>query len=372
MKIRFYRNDLIDIVNIVSKAISSKSVLPILSALKIIATTDGTVTFEATCIAMSIKHTAPAQVKQGGEIAVEARIFSEIIKRFSDNEIDFESDAEYVIQLKSGKSKFKIQGLSADEFPQTAEIENKYNFMMSPLLLQSIIRRSVPFAAESEGKKPVLQGVLFDIKNNELYVVASDGLRLSYIPTHLHIDNDDKQFIIPAQVLKNMPKFEGNNNITVISDGRCMLFKYGNYSVKISLLEGIYLSYEKILQQDTKIIIRVSKNDMINSIERVGLIANSDSLLDGKKFSRPPAIINISGGKVEISCETNKGTVKDIINAEIDGDDLKIGFNCSFFKDALQSYSSDMVTMEMSTPTSACIMKDIDGSVHLILPVRFR
>lgn len=372
MKIRFYRNDLIDIVNIVSKAISSKSALPILSALKIRAATDGTVTFEATCIAMSIKHTAQAQVEQGGEIAVEARMFSEIIKRFSGNEIDFESDAEYVIQLKSGKSKFKIQGLSADEFPQTTEIENKYNFTISPLLLQSLIKRSVPFAAESEGKKPVLQGVLFDIKNNELYVVASDGLRLSYIPTHLHIDSEDKQFIIHAQVLKDMPKFEGDSDITVISDGRCMLFEYGNYSVKTCLLEGIYLSYEKLLKQNTKIKITVFKNDMLNSIERVALMANSDSLLDGKKFSRPPAIINISGGKVEISCETNKGTVKDVINAEIDGDDLKIGFNCSFLKDALQSYSSDKVTMEMSTPTSACIMKDADNSIYLVLPVRLR
>ncbi len=371
MKIRFLKDEMIESVGIVSKAISSKSILPILSTIKITAAVSGYVTVEASCISMSIKHTIQAQVEQGGEIAVEARMFGEIIKRLPGDMIDFDSDADYVIRMKGGKSNFKIQGLSAAEFPATNEIENKYGFTISQNVLQSIIKKTIPFAAQGEGKKPILQGVLFDIRENELYAVASDGLRLTYIETHLHTDVEDKKIVIPAETLKNLPKF-GKDDIEVVSDGRNMLFRYENCEITASLLDGEYLDYKRILQQETKIKVSVNKSDFLHSIDRVALIANSDNMLDGKKFNKPPARMNIKDGKIEITCVTNKGDVTDMVDAEINGGELIIGFNCDYIRDALNAYTEDTVTMEMSTPTSACILVDADGSKYMVLPVRMK
>ena len=149
------------------------------------------------------------------------------------------------------------------------------------------------------------------------------------------------------------------------------MFDFDNYQLYSRLLEGEFLKYEALLATSNSIKIRVDKQSIIDSLERANLIINDDMI--GKTDNKMPAKLNITGSKVEISCQTSRGYVNDTVIVEHEGGDIVIGFNCRFMIDALNACEDENVIMEFSAPTSGCFIKPDDGSskyTYMVLPVR--
>lgn len=364
-----------NIVNIVQKAIGSKTSHPILECIKIEAQGDGNIVFTSNSIELCIEYSDEMNVYESGSVALPSKIFGEIIRRLPDGDVNITVDPKnFITDIECGKSIFNIQGMASNEFPPVPIVDEEYRVKLSQKELKQIIRKVYPFISQVETRKPVLTGALFDFKMNGLNVVATDSHRLAVIKAKSENITSEKKFVIPGITLSKISQILGDDEdamVDIIVSDKHILFDFGNYQVYSRLLEGEFLKYEVILSAANSIKLKADKQSIINSLERANLIINDD--LSAKTENKMPVKLNIAYNKIDISCKTVKGYVNDCVEVEHEGGDLTIGFNCRFMLDALNSCDDDNVCMEFSAPTSGCFIRPEDESdkyTYMVLPVR--
>lgn len=376
MKLNCDKQQLLEIVNTVQKAISPKSTMPILECIKIDASGDGNVIFTGNNLDLCIEYKTECDVTTGGTVALTSKMFGEIIRRLPEGSvlIDVKDDNNAnITKIKCGVSEFNIQGISSDEYPAVPVLDAKYSFKLTQNALKKLIRKTISFVSLNEGKKPILTGALFEIKNNYLNVVASDGHRLAVVKEEIKENIEDNKFVIPGATLRELLKIlkDEEESVEIFVSDRNVLFDFGSFKVYTRLLEGDFLKYEAIISAVNTINVKVEKKYIIDSLERAMLLINDD--ISAKSENKVPVKFNIAYDKIDVSCLTGKGQVNDTVNVELDGGELLIGFNCRFLLDALSACDEEKVLMEFSAPTSGCFIKSLneDNSyVYMVLPVR--
>lgn len=374
MKLVCSKPQLVDIINTVQRAIAPKTALPILECIKIDASGDGNVVFTGNNIDICIEYNSECQVSEGGTIALASKMFGEIVRKLPDGDVTISvNPSNYVTKISSGSSKFNIQGIAPDEFPDAPILDEKFRFSLSQSSLKRLIRKTIAFVAQNEGKKPVLTGALFEIKNNYLNVVASDGHRLAVVKEEIKESVDNNKLIVPGMTLRELIKIlkDEDEKVEIIVSDRTVLFDFGNFQLYSRLLDGEFLKYEAIISAVNTISVVAEKRYIIDSLERALLLINDD--ISAKSENKVPVRFNIAYDKIDVSCITGKGQVNDTVPVELDGGELLIGFNCRFMLDALTACDEDKVKMEFSAPTSGCFIRSADGDesyIYMILPVR--
>ncbi len=373
MKLYCDKSELVEIVNTVSKAISPKSTIPVLECMKIDAYANKGVIFTGNNMDICIEYQKGFRVEEGGSIALASKIFGEIVRKLPDGEVLINVDEENdVTKIKCGVSEFNIQGLRTNEYPEPPKIEEKFNFFLSQQDIKNLIKKTISFISQNEGKRPALTGALFEIKNDKLNVVTSDGHRLAVVEKEINQNIPDAKFIIPGTALRELFKIlrDDEENIKIIVADRYAMFEFGEFKFFTRLLDGDFLKYEAIVNATNTIKINVETSVLKESLERALLLINEDAAVMN---NRVPVKFNIGFDKIEVSSMTGKGKVNDVISAKIDGDNLIIGFNCRFLLDALAACEEEEIVMEMSSPNSGCFIRSTDEKnnyLFMILPVR--
>lgn len=367
------KNELNDILNIVQRAVTPKSTLPVMECIKIDCN-HNTVVFTGNNLELCIEYKADIEVREGGCIALPSKIFGDIARKLPDGNVTLSVNEENnVTKIKGGISEFNIQGLISNEFPEPPAIEEKYSFTVEEYKLKNIIKRLIPFVAVTEGKRPTLTGSLFEIKKNEMTVVASDGHRLGVVKETIKDNDEDMKFIIPGSTLRELLKIlrDDESQVKVTVSDKHVMLEFEHFKVFTRLIDGDYLRYEPIIAANNTIRMEVNSHELRDSLERAMLIINDD---DTSPDKRMPVRLSIGYDKIEVSCMTSKGKVNDAINAKIEGGELVIGFNCRFLIDAIASCDEEKIEIDLSTPVSGCFMRSLDEKksnyVFMILPVR--
>lgn len=373
MKLSCSKELLMDIVNTVQKAISPKSVLPILECMKIDAHGNGNIKVTGYNTDICIEYNTVCNVEMGGEIALTSKMFGEIVRRLPDGQVYITVNPENkVTKIKCGVSEFNISGVESRDYPNPPELEEKLRFTLDQAVLKNIIRKTISFSAQAEGKRPILTGILFEIKNNVLNVVASDGHRLALVKEELKINIEDTKFIVPAQNIRELLKLlKDEEQVEIILSSRHVLFEFENFSFYSRLMEGEFLKYDAVMAATNSIICTVEKKEINACLERAMLLINEDAVSSSSR--RSPVRINIDEDSMDITCITSRGQVSDSVNIKKDGTNLEIGFNCRFLLDALASCDEDFVKMEFTTALGGCYVKPVDENLmysFMILPVR--
>lgn len=375
MKIVCSKELLNKIVGVVQKAIGAKTSYPILECIKIETSVDGTVIFTANSIELCIEYTAEMPVYESGSVALPSRIFGEIVRRLPDGDVIINSSAKnFVTDIECDQSKFNIQGMSPQEFPSVPIVDEHFETVISQGDLKQIVRKVSPFISQTESRKPVLTGALFEFNNDMLTVVGTDSHRLAVVRSSVPDINGARKLVIPGLTLSKLSQLLSDSEedqVRMVASDKNILFDFGKFQVYSRLLEGEFLRYEVILSASNSIKLRADKQSIINSLERASLIINDE--LSSKTENKMPVRLNISSGRIDISCKTSKGYVNDSVRVEQEGGDLLIGFNCRFMLDALNACDEDSVVMELSVPTGGCFVRPEDGSdryTYMILPVR--
>lgn len=363
---RFFCNPkaLMNSISIVQKAVSAKSTLPILKGIYLEAF-DQSLRLVATDMELGIDHVMDANIISEGSIVVDSRLFGEIIRRLPDSDVEISLEENNELLIKCASSKFNILSYDSSEFPQLPQIEEEQTYEISQDLFKNMIRQTVFATAEDEAR-PILTGVLLEIEENILNMVALDGYRVALRKGKIE-SNLNNKVVIPGKTLNEINRImsgEKDEKIEISLTNNHALFTVNSTKLISRLLEGEFINYNQVIPKEYKSRVKVKAKELQNSIERASLL--------GKEGRNNLVKFTIMDGKMIINSNSELGNVHEEIEIELEGEDLQIAFNSKYFIDALRVVDDDIVYLEFTTNLSPGIIKPItnDNIIYLVLPVR--
>ena len=354
-------------IAVTSRAVAQKSSIPALEGLLIHA--DQQLTISGYNMQTGIRTNVFANVVEGGDIVLNARLFGDIIRRMPDDMITFTADEKMMVHVSCGDADFDILGLSAADYPDLPEVEDEYAVSMQQKVLRSMIEE-VAFAVSTNESRPVHTGALFEIADMSLSMVAVDGFRLAFRREKLEkLEGGAFSFVCPGSALSEVKSICGDTEdlVTVTLGKRHILFEIGDTQLICRRLEGEFLDYKNAIPRKNPIQIVAETKALIESIDRVSVVI-SDKL-------KSPVRCLFDVDRVYLSARTGNGEAKDICPISGDGQQLEIGFNNRYLMDALRYAPADKVHLQLNTGISPCIITPVEGGdefLYMVLPVRLK
>lgn len=368
MKIVCKKSDLLNSVNIVLRAVSSKTTLPILECIVIDVSKDN-IRLISNDMELAIETIVKGEIvdhSTNNIIAINAKVFSEIIRKLSDSDVTVETDDNFMVTITCEKAKFNIAGKSADEFPTLPRIEKNKSVVLSQFVLKEVIRQTVFSISDNENNK-LMTGELFEINENIMRVYSLDGHRISIRKITLQENYDSLKVIVPGKTLIEISKIlsgEYADQVTLYFTDKHIMFEMEDTIILSRLIEGEYYKINQMLSNDYETKITVNKKELYNCIDRSTLLI--------KESEKKPIIVGVKDNNMELRINSNIGSMKEEIDIVKEGKDILIGFNPKFLMDVLRVVDDDEVTIYMINPKSPCFIKDREENyIYLILPVNF-
>ncbi len=366
MKFKCDKAQLTEAVANVSRMISTKSSIPSLEGVQIKAY-GNTLKLTGYDMEAGITTQLAATIEQEGEIVLSARLFLDMIRKMTAEEIWVSAGEKYLTEITGGSTQFTILGTPSDEFPELPEIQEGTGITIQQPVLKSMIDQTL-FAVASNDTKPVHTGSLFDIEDGHFTVVSVDGYRLALRKTDVNT-KEKLSFVVPGKTLGEISKLldqDSESQAELMVSGRHIVFHIGVYSVVSRLLEGEFLEYKNSIPQGSKSQVRISTRKFMDCVERASLLI-SDRL-------RSPLRILFGTDKITLSCSTSLGKSYDEMECSLEGEGVEMGFNNKYLLDALKAAESDEVRIELSGPLSPIKILPPQGDdyLFLVLPVRLK
>lgn len=376
MKFNILRDRLLDGLNDVMKAVSSKTTIPILTGIKIDVTNEG-MRLTGSDADITIQTFIPVEedgqeiihVAETGSIVVQARMFNEIVRKLPTNEVEIQVTAGLQTHIRSGKSVFHLIGSDAAEYPLLPELTEDQQFTIPADLLKTIIRETV-FAVATSESRPVLTGVNWKIKNDALICVATDSHRLARRKVNLEdLPEVEHSVVIPGKSLNELNKVleDSTNLVQIVITSQQVLFKTGEVLFFSRLLEGNYPDTSRLIPEEYQTNITINGKALLQAIDRASLVARGDrnnvvrfEILDGQS-------VEVSSNSPEI------GKVQEEIPVEqLEGESLKISFSAKYMMEALKAIDGQDVVIQFTGAMRPFILRSVhdDAILQLILPVR--
>lgn len=376
MKFDIMRDRLLDALNDVMKAVSSKTTIPILTGIKIDVTKEG-IQLTGSDADITIQTFIPVEedgeqlinVTEIGSIVLQARMFNEIIRKLPTNDVVIEVSNGLQTQIRSGKSEFHLIGSDASEYPLLPEVSTEHQFSIPADLLKSIIRETV-FAVATSESRPVLTGVNWQIQEDELACIATDSHRLARRKTKLeNLPADVNAIVIPGKSLNELNKIleDSTNPVEIVMTNQQVLFKTEHVLFFSRLLEGNYPDTTRLIPEEFKTSVTIDGKSLLQAIDRASLLAREDR-------NNVVRFETLEGNVVEISSNSPEiGKVEEQIQvAAIEGEELKISFSAKYMMEALKAIDGQDVFIQFTGAMRPFIIKSVDDDsiLQLILPVR--
>ncbi len=370
MKIVCYKDKIIKAINSVVKGVASKTTMPILEGI-LIQTNDNEIKLTTYDLEIGIEYIMECEVEEQGSTVVNAIMFSEIIRKLPDTEIHISVNENNLLEIECEGSHYKLATMNPEEFPELPKIEIENSIEIDQNVLKNMIRKTI-FATSTEESRPIFTGCLFEIENNKLSLVAVDGFRLALRTIFLTKQTNDFNAVIPGKTLVEVNKILSDSFEPVkigVSKNQA-LFEMDNCKIVTRILDGEFLNYKNVIPSNWETRIRVNKNNIQNSFERISLISAS-SMEKEKKY---PVKVQVDIGKVVISCTNQTGDAKEELFVSTEGKNLEAGFNPKYFLDALKAIEDEDVFIEFGSSISPCLVKSVENNdyVYMILPIRLK
>ena len=354
-------------LNTVSKAVSSRTTLPVLKGICLEAAENGTLTLKASDLEISIQKEIETEVQEVGSAVVVSKLFSDIIRKLPNEDITVETNENGTVTISTGSSEFTVVTLPTDEFPNIKDNEEvKEKLVFDSGIFRSMVGKT-SFAASIDESKGVLVGILTEIDEESVSMVALDGFRLALSREDMK-SSGKSSFIISAKIMNEISKIisedEDAEELEISLGVKRAVFRIGNTEVILRLMEGEYIKYRDIIPDDSTTVVRAGRELLLESIERASLLA---------KEGRNNLIrMSIKDGLITITSRSEEGNVREEVAVEKTGDDLDIGFNSKFMMDVLKVTGDEEISLCFKTGTSPCVVRPVSGNAYeyLILPVR--
>lgn len=370
MKIICEKDKLLKALNSVTKAVASKTTMPILEGI-LIQTNQTQIKFTSYDLEIGIEYIMEAEVEQEGSTVVNAIMFSEIIRKLPSTEINIIVNDKNLLVIECEGSLYKLATMNPDEFPELPKINVENSITIDQNTLKNMIRKTI-FAVSMEENRPIFTGCLFEITENKLNVVAIDGFRLAWNSTYLPEKTNNFKAVIPGKTLNEINKIilDSFDTVTIGVSKNQALFEMENCKIVTRLLDGEFLNYASVIPQNWETRIRINKTALQDCFERISLISAS-TIEKEKKY---PVKVLVDIGKVTISCTNQTGDAKEELYVATEGKNVEAGFNPKYFLDALKVIEDEEVFVDFGTNISPCVIRPIDEGdyTYMILPIRLK
>ena len=312
MKVICQKSQLLRGINTVSKAVSNKTTMTILECI-LIETEDNQIKLTANDTELGIETIIDGEIVTPGKIALEAKIFSEIIKKLPESDIILETEANGNTSIHCEQLHCNIMGRPGDDFAHLPEISRENKITVSQYDLKEVIRQTIFSVSDNENNK-LMTGELLNIKDNMLTITSLDGHRISVRKIELSDSYEETEIIVPGKTLQEISKIlpgEAKDSVNLYITDKHILFEFENTLVVSRLLEGKFYNINQMLSTDYETKITVNKMDLLRCLDR--------STLFVKESDKKPIILKIESEKMELMISSEIGSMRDQLMLEKEG-----------------------------------------------------
>ena len=367
MNLKFQKAQLVNALSIVMKAVSTKTSSVILESI-LISASDNRVVLDATDTELSIQTEVDAVIVKAGGVVLNAKLFSEIVRKFDSTEslIELDVDNDFKTTIKCEQAVFNIMGIDPVEFIPMPKIDRDAFISLSQFSLKEVIRQTEFSTAISDINR-MMGGELIDVKNNVAKFVTLDGHRMSIRNIELMGEYEDQKCVVPIKSLQEVMRIidsDTQKNVNIYFSKDHILFEFDKTLVLSRILDGEFFRIESMLSNDYDTKVNVSRIKLQSAIEQ--------SMILIRENEHKPMILDIENGMLKLSVNSSLGFMDAKVNIEKSGSDLKIAFNPKFLVDALKVIDDDFVNIYFTNAKSPCFIRDDKNTyTYLILPVNF-
>ncbi|MCL2136184.1 MAG: DNA polymerase III subunit beta [Coriobacteriia bacterium] len=362
MKFVIEKNQLLSSLSAVSKGMSARSTMPILSGVLMIVE-EGLLTLRTTDLEISIQNQTPAMVETPGETVVPGRLFTDIVKTLPEASVTIE-DSGSGLDITSGDSFFSLNTLNPLDYPNFPKVDKERQITIEAKDLQRMIKRASKAVSRDESR-PVLKGVLLKIQEGSMSLVATDSYRLAVVDKTIE-NESDFELIVPGEVLEEIAKISSPDDVVTITEAENqIMFEVGQTVFVSRKIEGNYPNYEALIPSDSILCSTINTSTFYQAVKRVSLASHPNGPMK--------LVFDPIKQKLTISSKTvDRASGSETIEAHIEGEYLEIGFNHQYIADGLSVIEEDEILFETQGPMKAGVIKTNgeDSFLYLTMPLR--
>lgn len=364
MEVRVKRSQLLTELAPMQGIVERRTTIPVLS--HILLRGDGDRLYlAATDLDVSLTTSCPAEVEGSGGIAVQARKFFEIIRAVVGDEVELVLEDEKRLKITAGKSRFKINGLSPEDFPTLPDVKGEDGIQIPFVQLKAMISKVI-FAVSAEESRFQLNGALFRIKDEALELVATDGHRLALVENSLEGGKDGEGVLVPRKALQELLRFEGEESVAFRRSEHHLSFQLGQRELICRILEGTFPDYERVIAKDNDRQATFDRQNLAEAVQRVAILTGDRA--------RAVSMV-IEGEKVQISAANpDLGEAAEEVACEYGGQEIRLGINPDYMSQFLSAVGTDKVLFELKDENTQAVGFPVEGNdrryLCVIMPMR--
>jgi DNA polymerase-3 subunit beta len=371
MKINLLKEELLYAVNAVERAVSTKNTLPVLGGIMITAE-DNKLSFRATDLEMAIECVINAQIEENGEMVIPGRKLSALAKGLVNGPLQLESSGEEQLLIKYSRGQIALPCFSPEEFPLLPSREGEISGTIPVKTFKRMVRQT-GIAASTDELRPVFTGIMLDIDNSDITMVATDTHRLSVAKDSWQGEGKTK-VIAPNKVMQEICRLAGNDddNIIITISSSQIYFSFANLNITSRLIVGQFPDYHQVIPEDSLFTSRllINRQELIGSLELATVISREISRGKGSIVR-----LNLQENEVNIYASSQEeGTFDENLPAQVSGELMELNYNARYLLDVLRVLEDEQIAFNLTGPTTPGIIRadseDSDKYLYLVLPVR--
>ncbi|MBR4555927.1 MAG: DNA polymerase III subunit beta, partial [Clostridiales bacterium] len=345
MKFTCNKDDLVNNVSIVQRAVSSNSTVQILNGILIESDNNSKIKLTGYDLQTGIEADMDADVFERGSVVLDSKFFGDIIRKLPESEVEITVNDNFQTVISCGKAEFKISGLDPETFPKIPEVDETSSdkIVMPQKILKSMINHTI-FAVSRDNSRPVLTGSNIVSDGSVLSVVSIDGFRMAINRQNMGNDFPKINYIVPGKALTEMSKILSDDDdaeIILYTSMHNLLFDIGNVRMVSRLIEGNFINFDSIIAKNPKTVITINRKDFLNAVDRAALII----MTDDRKC--PVRLLTSNPSELTVSAVSAQGKLQENIEVKVEGDLIDVDFNSRYILDVLKNIEDETIRVEV-------------------------
>jgi DNA polymerase-3 subunit beta len=362
MKVMCSRDELVQKLAIVSRAVSTRATVLVLSGI-LLRAENGELQLAATDMELSLRTALDAQVEGEGAVVVPGRLLVDLARLLPDDDVQIEHRAEEgVVRIECGGASYRLHTYNVEDFPRLPDTQAIGTFPVDRGALLDTVAR-VSRSASRDESRPVLTGILARFEGGKLVMAATDSYRLSVKETPLEGEAPELEAIIPARALTEVSRVaQAADGLELGVHENQVVFVADGVTLTTRRIEGQFPNYRQLLPETFEHVVAVGRTELLDVVRRVAVMAQRNS----------PLRLRFADGELTVSAQTQDvGEARESLAVGFSGDPLEIGFNPEFLREGIESVTADEIQLKLISPLRpGLIQAEGDDFWYLIMPIR--